>query len=105
MAWIQLIVAGLLETGWAIGMKYSDGLSKLWPSVIAIVVSILSFLLLARALKDLPMGTGYAVWTGIGAVGAAIFGIILFKEPANPLRLTCIAMIVAGIVGLKLTTN
>jgi quaternary ammonium compound-resistance protein SugE len=104
MAWIQLIVAGLLEAGWAVGMKYSEGFERLWPSAFTLTLSTISFVLLARALKDLPIGTGYAIWTGIGAVGVAILGIILFGESASPARLTCIAMIVAGMIGLKLAT-
>jgi quaternary ammonium compound-resistance protein SugE len=105
MAWILLAIAGLSEVGWAIGMKYSEGLSRLWPSVATILVSIFSFVLLARAMRTLPVGTSYAVWTGIGAVGSAILGILLFHESGSPARLACIALIVVGIVGLKLTAS
>jgi quaternary ammonium compound-resistance protein SugE len=105
MAWVYLIIAGLFEVAWAVGMKYTEGLTRLWPSAITIVTSIASFILLAMALKTLPVGTGYAVWTGIGAVGSAIFGMILFQESSHPLRLACIGLIVIGIVGLKLTMS
>jgi quaternary ammonium compound-resistance protein SugE len=104
MPWLILIIAGLLETVWAIGLKYTDGFSRLWPSVFTIVCMIASFWLLSLALRTLPVGTGYAVWTGIGAVGAAIGGIILFHEPRDAARLICIALIVLGIVGLKVFT-
>ena len=103
MAWVYLIVAGLFEVGWATGMKYADGLTKPGPAAIAIAASIVSFVLLAMAMKTLPLGTAYSVWTGIGAVGAAILGIVLFQESGNPLRLACIGLIIIGIVGLKLT--
>jgi quaternary ammonium compound-resistance protein SugE len=105
MAWIHLIVAGLLEIFWAICLKYTDGFSKLWPSVLTIAGMIASFYFLAQALKTIPVGTGYAIWTGIGAAGTAILGIILFSESAAWSRLACIGLIVAGIVGLKLTSN
>lgn len=105
MAWVYLIIAGLFEVAWAVGMKYTEGLTRLWPSAITIAASIVSFVLLAMALKTLPVGTGYAVWTGIGAVGSAIFGMILFQESSHPLRLACIVLIVIGIVGLKLTMS
>ena len=105
MAWIHLIVAGLLEIFWAISLKYTDGFSKLWPSVLTIAGMIASFYFLAQALKTIPVGTGYAIWTGIGAAGTAILGIILFSESAAWSRLACIGLIVAGIVGLKLTSN
>jgi quaternary ammonium compound-resistance protein SugE len=104
MAWIYLFIAGLLEAGWAIGLKYSEGFTKLWPSVFTGLAMIVSFVLLAQALKTLPVGTGYAMWTGIGTVGAAILGMALFGEPANAPRLFCIFLIVAGIVGLKITS-
>ncbi len=103
MAWVFLVVAGVLEVGWATSMKYSDGLSRPGPAVIAVVASIVSFVLLALAMKSLPLGTSYSVWTGIGAVGTTIAGIVLLGESANPLRLACIGLIVIGIVGLKLT--
>lgn len=101
-AWIFLFIAGLLEIGWAIGLKYTHGFTRLVPSVLTITAMAASMILLAMALKHIPIGTGYAVWTGIGAVGAAILGIILFGESASLLRLGSIALIVAGIVGLKL---
>lgn len=105
MAWIHLLIAGVLEIFWAISLKYTDGFSKLWPSVSTIAGMIASFYFLAQALKTIPVGTGYAIWTGIGAAGTAIFGIILFAEPASALRLLCIALIVAGIIGLKLAAS
>jgi quaternary ammonium compound-resistance protein SugE len=101
MAWTILIIAGLFEIGWAIGLKYTEGFTRLWPSVWAAAAMIISVYLLALALKSIPVGTGYAVWTGVGAVGTAILGIILFGEPANAARLVCITLIVAGIAGLK----
>ena len=104
MAWIILVVAGLTEIGWAIGLKYTEGFSKFWPSVGTLSCMIISILLLGLALKDLPVGTAYAIWTGIGTVGTAILGIYLFGESAAVLRLVCIGLIVAGIVGLKLVT-
>jgi quaternary ammonium compound-resistance protein SugE len=104
MDWILLLVAGLLEVGWAIGLKYTEGFTRLWPSVWTAGAMAASIVLLALALKTIPVGTGYAVWTGIGAAGTAILGIILFAEPATAARLGCIALIVAGIVGLKLVT-
>jgi quaternary ammonium compound-resistance protein SugE len=104
MAWVYLIVAGLLEIAWAVGLKYTDGFTRLVPSVITVIGIVLSVLLLGLALRELPVGTGYAVWTGIGTVGAAILGMILFQEPATAVRLGCIALIVAGIVGLKFAT-
>jgi quaternary ammonium compound-resistance protein SugE len=102
MAWVILFVAGLLETGWAIGLKYTEGFSRLWPSVWTILAMVLSLIMLGYALKSLPVGTAYAVWTGIGAFGTAVLGIILFGEPATPARLACIGLIVSGIIGLKL---
>ncbi|MBQ8106835.1 MAG: quaternary ammonium compound efflux SMR transporter SugE [Afipia sp.] len=101
MAWTMLFVAGLLEIGWAIGLKYTDGFTKLTPSVLTIVSMIASVLLLGLSLKTLPVGTAYAVWTGIGSVGTAILGIWLLGDPATILRIVCIGLIVAGIVGLK----
>jgi quaternary ammonium compound-resistance protein SugE len=105
MPWIWLIVAGLLEIAWAVGLKYTDGFAKLWPSVVTVLLMLASFWCLAQAVKGLPLGTSYAIWTGIGAVGTAIAGIVLFKEPATAARLACMVMIVAGIVGLKLTAR
>lgn len=103
MPWLWLIVAGLLEIAWAVGLKYADGFTRLWPGVATVVLMLGSFWCLAQAVKGLPLGTSYAIWTGIGAVGTAIAGIVLFKEPATAARLACIVLIVAGIVGLKLT--
>ncbi|MCC8981841.1 quaternary ammonium compound efflux SMR transporter SugE [Bradyrhizobium acaciae] len=102
MAWAILLVAGLLEIGWAIGLKYTDGFSRLVPSVLTLAAMAGSVLLLGLALKTLPIGTAYAVWTGIGAVGTAALGIILLGEPATAMRLASIGLIVSGIVGLKL---
>lgn len=104
MAWLVLFVAGLCEIGWAIGLKYTEGFSRLVPSVLTVTAMVVSMILLGIALKTLPVGTGYAVWTGIGAVGTAILGIILFGESMEPMRLASIGLIVAGIVGLNLTT-
>jgi quaternary ammonium compound-resistance protein SugE len=104
MAWLLLCVAGLFETAWAVGLKYSDGFSRLVPSILAVSAMIASIVCLAFALKSLPVGTAYAVWTGIGAVGTAILGMYLFQEPATSLRLGSIALVVAGIVGLKLAS-
>lgn len=102
MAWVYLIIAGLFEIVWAIALKYADGFTRLWPSTIAVVGMILSVILLELSLRDLPVGTAYAVWTGIGTVGAAILGMMLFQEPATALRIACIGLIVAGIAGLKI---
>ena len=102
MAWTILIIAGLFEIGWAIGLKYTAGFTRLWPSVWTIIAMIVSVYLLALAVRTLPIGTGYAVWTGIGAAGTAILGIVLLGEPAMAARLACIGLIIAGIVGLKL---
>lgn len=103
--WLLLLAAGLLEIIWAIGLKYTEGFSRLLPSVITITAMIASVWLLALALKSIPVGTGYAVWTGIGAVGTAILGIVLFSEPATAARLACIGLIVAGIFGLKMVSG
>jgi quaternary ammonium compound-resistance protein SugE len=102
MAWTLLIIAGLFEIGWAIGLKYTEGFTRLWPSVWTAAAMVVSVVLLGVALKTIPVGTGYAVWTGVGAVGTAILGIILLGDPATWPRLACIALIVFGIVGLKL---
>lgn len=104
MAWILLLVAGLLEVGWAIGLKYTDGFSRLWPSVFTLGAMVASVVLLGVAMKSLPVGTSYAVWVGVGAVGTAILGIVLFGEPASAGRIASLGLIVAGIVGLKLAT-
>ncbi|HJR75065.1 MAG TPA: quaternary ammonium compound efflux SMR transporter SugE [Luteimonas sp.] len=104
MSWIILVLAGLLEIGWAIGLKYTEGFTRLWPSVGTIVSMVVSIVLLGWAMKSLPVGTAYAIWVGIGAVGTAILGIVLFSEPANAGRLISLGLIVVGIVGLKLTS-
>jgi len=104
MAWIYLTVAGLFEIGWAIGLKYTDGFTRLLPSLWTVASMVLSIVLLGLALRTLPVGTAYAVWTGIGAVGTAVLGIYLFAEPATVARLVCIGLILSGIVGLKLVT-
>jgi quaternary ammonium compound-resistance protein SugE len=104
MPWLWLLVAGLLEIGWAIGLKYTHGFTRPWPTALTVVLMVASFVCLAQAVRVLPLGTSYAVWTGIGAVGAAIAGIALFKEPATAARVGCIALILLGIIGLKLTT-
>jgi quaternary ammonium compound-resistance protein SugE len=104
MAWIYLTVAGFFEIGWAIGLKYTDGFTRLLPSLWTLASMILSIVLLGLALRTLPVGTAYAVWTGIGAVGTAALGIYLFAEPATVARLLCIGLILSGIVGLKLVT-
>ena len=103
MDWAMLAVAGLFEVAWAVGLKYTEGFSRWWPSVGTALAMVVSVVLLALAMRTLPVGTAYAVWTGIGAVGTGLLGIALFGEPATFARLGCIALIVAGIVGLKLT--
>ena len=104
MAWLLLIVAGLCEIVWAIGLKYAEGFTRFWPSVITVVAMLVSIVLLGFAMKSLPVGTSYAVWVGVGAVVTAILGIVLLGESASPGRLASLALIVAGIVGLKLAT-
>ena len=104
MAWLYLAIAGVMEIVWAVGLKYSEGFTKPWPSVVTVVGMAISFYYLALALKQIPLGTGYAVWVGIGAVGTALLGMALFGESAAWPRLACIALIVAGIVGLKVTS-
>jgi quaternary ammonium compound-resistance protein SugE len=103
MAWAILVLAGLFEIGWAIGLKYTDGFTRLWPTIWTAATMIISTWLLAVAMKSLPVGTAYSVWVGVGAVGTVILGIALFQEPANAGRLISIALIIAGIVGLKIT--
>ena len=104
MNWIMLVTAGLFEIVWAIGIKYTDGFTRLWPTAITLAAMLVSVVLLGTAMKSLPVGTAYAVWVGIGAVGTAIFGIILFGESASVIRLCSLGLIVVGIVGLKLAT-
>ena len=104
MAWAILVVAGLFEVGWAIGLKYTEGFTRLWPTVGTVIAMIISLGLLGVAMKSLPVGTSYAVWVGVGAVGTAILGIVLLGESASAGRLMSLALIVAGIVGLKLAT-
>ena len=105
MAWLYLIIAGLLEVQWAVTMKYTDGFTKIWPSVFCVLGMAASVYFLALAQKTLPLGTSYAIWTGIGAVGAAVCGMILFNEPRDIARILCILLIVAGILGLKFTSG
>jgi Membrane transporters of cations and cationic drugs len=105
MAWIYLLLAGLFEIGWAVGLKYSEGLTRVWPSVATGVAMAISVVLLALAVRSLPIGTAYAIWTGIGAVGAVLLGIVLFGEPASAVRLLCVGLIVVGIAGLKLSAS
>jgi len=104
MAWICLLIAALFEVIWAVGLKFTMGLTRVWPSVFTVAASIVSFVLLAQATKTLPVGTSYAIWTGIGAAGTAALGILWFGESASVARLVCIALIVIGVVGLKLNT-
>lgn len=104
MAWFLLLVAGLMEVGWAIGLKYTQGFTRFWPSALTLAAMIASVILLGVAMKTLPVGTSYAVWVGIGAVGTAILGMILFHEPATAGRLISLGLILAGIIGLKLAT-
>jgi len=104
MAWLSLFVAGLFEIGWAIGLKYTNGFTRLWPTVGTVAAMIISLGFLEYALRTLPVGTAYAVWVGIGAVGTAILGMVLLGESREPLRLACLVLIVAGVIGLKLVT-
>ena len=104
MAWLLLVLAGLFEVGWAIGLKYTDGFTRLWPTVGTVAAMIISLGLLGLAMKSLPVGTSYAVWVGVGAVGTAILGIVLLGEPASAGRIISLGLIVAGIVGLKLSS-
>ncbi len=105
MPWLHLIIAGLLEVAWAVGLKQTAGWTRLWPSVITVVLMIASFFFLSLALRTLPIGTAYAIWTGIGAIGTALIGIYIFDEPRTAARLVCILLIVAGVVGLKLASS
>lgn len=104
MAWVVLFVAGVFEIGWAVGLKYTEGLTRLWPTVGTAVSLLASMGLLAVALRTLPLGTAYAIWTGIGAMGVAVLGIYLFNDSASPARLACVGLIVAGVIGLKLVS-
>ena len=104
MSWIILVLAGLFEVGWAIGLKYTEGFTRLWPTVGTVAAMVVSLGLLGIAMKSLPVGTAYATWVGVGAVGTVILGIVLFDEPVNALRIGSVALIVAGLVGLKLAT-
>jgi len=104
MPWVILVLAGLFEIGWAIGLKYTEGFTRLWPSLWTVAAMIMSLALLGLAMKSLPVGTSYAVWVGVGAVGTAILGIVLLGEPASAGRIASLALIVAGIVGLKLSS-
>ena len=103
MAWVLLVIAGLFEIGWAIGLKYTEGFTRVLPSIGTVAAMVISIVLLGLAMRSLPVGTAYAVWTGIGAVGTVLLGIMLFNEPATAARIACIALIVSGILGLKLT--
>jgi quaternary ammonium compound-resistance protein SugE len=105
MAWTYLLVAALFEICWAIGLKYAQGFTKLWPSVLTIAAMVVSLFFLALAVQTIPVGTGYAIWTGIGAVGTATLGIILFAEPVTTWRIVCLLLIVGGVVGLKFTAS
>lgn len=105
MAWVYLFIAGLLEIAWAIGLKYTDGFRKPMASVITIVLMIGSFYVLSLAVRSLPIGTAYAIWTGIGAFGTAVLGMYLFKEPVTVARIACLGLIIGGIVGLKVTSG
>jgi quaternary ammonium compound-resistance protein SugE len=102
--WLALFAAGLLEIAWALGLKYSDGLTRFWPTAATVVAILLSFGLMALALRSLPFGTAYAVWTGIGAAGSIIVGMLIYSEPTDPVRILCLTLIVAGMVGLKLNS-
>ena len=104
MPWVYLLLAGLFEIGFALGLKYSEGFTRLWPSIGTVVAAGISLWLLTQAMKQIPIGTAYAVWTGIGAMGVAVLGIVLFNDSASPARLACVALIVAGVIGLKLAS-
>lgn len=104
MEWLTLIIAGLFEVGWATAMKYSEGFSRLWPSILTLILMIISFGLLSYSMRELPLGTAYGVWTGIGAVGTVLVGIFFLNESRDWVRLICIALILTGIIGLRLTS-
>lgn len=105
MAWVVLFIAGLLEIGWAIGLKYTDGFTRLWPSIATVGAMVVSFLLLSQALKTIPVGTGYAVWTAIGAVGTVVIGMVFLNEPREMGRILCVLMIIGGVIGLKMSSS
>jgi len=105
LAWIYLFIAGLFEIGWAVGLKFTEGFTKLWPTIGTGVAIVASFVLLSKSVKEIPIGTAYAVWTGIGATGAAIAGVLLFKESHEVIRILCIVLIVAGIIGLTFSSG
>lgn len=105
MAWVHLFVAALFEIGWAVGLKYSQSFTRFWPSVLTITAMVISLTFLALAVRTIPVGTGYAVWTGIGAVGTAILGIVLFSEPVTAWRVVCLLLILGGVVGLKFSAS
>lgn len=102
MSWIILAIAGLFETGWAVGLKYTEGFTKLGPTVLTAISMLISIVLLGIALRTIPLGTGYAIWTGIGTAGTVMFGIFFLAEPATAARLACVGLILAGVIGLKL---
>ena len=104
MAWVVLFCAGLVEVAWAVGLKYTAGFTRLWPSALTVAGGLVSFFLLAQAARTLPIGTAYAVWTGIGAVGTAVLGMVLFDEPRDWVRVVCIGLVVVGVIGLKLAS-
>ncbi|MGE5364304.1 MAG: DMT family transporter [Bacteroidota bacterium] len=104
MAWIYLFIASVFEITWAVGLKYSEGLTRLWPSAVTIIAMLLSFVFLSQATKQLPIGMAYAIWTGIGAAGTAVWGMIFFNEPREAMRIVCLMLIVAGVIGLRFTS-
>lgn len=104
MNWLFLVLAGLLEVGWAVGLKYSEGFTRPLPSVLTVIAMVVGFYLLSLSMREIPLGTAYGIWVGIGAVGAAIAGMVLFEEPVSTLRIVSIVLVVAGIVGLKLSS-
>lgn len=104
MAWVILVIAGLFEVGWAIGLKYTEGFTRLWPTIWTVLSMVISFYLLGVAMKSLPVGTAYSVWVGVGAVGTVILGIVLLGDPVNTVRIVSVVLIIAGIIGLKLAT-
>jgi quaternary ammonium compound-resistance protein SugE len=105
MAWVHLLIAAVFEVGWAVGLKYTQGFTKLWLSVLTVTAMVVSLTFLALAVRTIPVGTGYAVWTGIGAVGTAILGVLLFAEPVTAWRVVCLLLIVGGVVGLKFSAS